>query len=166
MTSFIGFFKCLTCAFHFTIGCRMIEWRQTQANTIAATNWPLSATISSSKPHVINRPHKALIVALALVKDIQTTSIHLDLASTTIRNIPPLNDPANSTCKSCPRRVGQIHGMLCNSWLDNQSNLLWSVWCHCPGLATKHTVTPETSFASFLVQTALPVDIYRVSLLL
>jgi len=44
--------------------------------------------------HVL-RTRRAVIVELALVEDIGMTSIHLDFAPTTIRNIPPLKGPAN-----------------------------------------------------------------------
>ena len=89
-----------------------------------------------------NKSRRAVIVELALVEDIGMTSIHLDFASTTIRNIPPLKGPAKSTCKCCQGRVGQIHGLFtfkgvlqCLAGQSGQS--LWqSVPCHYPNLAT------------------------------
>ena len=77
-----------------------------------ATNCgPLSATFSSGDPCIANKSRRAVIVELALVEDIGMTSIHLDFASTTIGNIPPLKGPAKSTCKRCQGRVGQMHGL-------------------------------------------------------
>ena len=45
-----------------------------------------------------------------MVLDIISTSNHMECEPTAMRNICPINRPANSTCVHCHGAIGQVHG--------------------------------------------------------